>query len=116
MSEFRLDTYLRMHRRRLALGQAEVAVLLGIESASEVSRHEQGRRVPSLDTALAYEAILGAPVAELFSGRFERSSRRISHRARHFLEQHGDHPSIEAFRRLIDITHDNRSSNPNPLH
>jgi transcriptional regulator with XRE-family HTH domain len=116
MSEFRLDSYLRMHRRRLALGQAEVAMLLGIESASEVSRHEQGRRVPSLDTALAYEAILGAPVAELFSGRFERSRRRISHRARHFLEEHGNHPAIEAFRRLIDTTYDHRSADTNPLH
>jgi transcriptional regulator with XRE-family HTH domain len=81
MSEFRLDNYLRMHRKRADFSQGEVAFLLGLENGSDVSRHEQNRRVPSLDAALAYEVILGQPVAELFAGRIERLSRRLSLRA-----------------------------------
>lgn len=81
MSDFRLDNYIRMYRKRLAFSQAEVAFLLGLESGADVSRHEQNRRVPSLDAALAYEIILGQPVGELFAGRLERLRRRISLRA-----------------------------------
>ena len=81
MSDFRLDNYIRMYRKRLALSQAEVAFLLGLESGADVSRHEQNRRVPSLDAALAYELILGQPAGELFAGRLGRLRRRISLRA-----------------------------------
>lgn len=82
MSDFRLDNYLRMYRKRAAFSQADVARLLGVESGAEVSRHEQGRRLPTLDTALAYEIILGAPVGELFAGKLERLRRVITERAR----------------------------------
>jgi len=87
MSEFRLDNYLRMHRKRADLSQAEVAFLLGLENGSDVSRHEQNRRVPSLDAALAYEVILGQPVVELFAGRIERLARRLSSPASRLAER-----------------------------
>lgn len=60
MSDFRLDNYLWMYRKRAAFSQVYIASLLGVESATEMSRREKGRRLPSLDTALAYEVILGA--------------------------------------------------------
>jgi DNA-binding XRE family transcriptional regulator len=82
MSDFRYENYLRMYRKRAAFSQAEVAFLLGIEGGAEVSRHEQGHRLPSLDTALAYEAIFGQPVGELFAGKLERLQVLIARRAR----------------------------------
>lgn len=63
-----LANYLRMHRRRAGLSQYEVAVLLGAERDTTVSRHESAKRLPSLEMALAYERLYGTPVSTLFPG------------------------------------------------
>lgn len=63
-----LPNYLRAHRRRVGLSQDEIAFLLGLESRTNVSRHETRTRIPRLDLALGYELILGVPVGELFAG------------------------------------------------
>jgi len=78
----RLDNYLRAHRRRAGLTQDEVAFLLGSASGTKVSRYEQGRRRPPLETAFAYEIIFGAPSRELFAGIYERIERTARRRAR----------------------------------
>lgn len=56
----------RTQRRRWALTQREVAVLLGFESRTSVSRIEQGKHVPNLETALALEVIFGVAPREMF--------------------------------------------------
>jgi hypothetical protein len=48
----------------------------------KVSRDENCARVPDLQTALAYEAIYGKPVRELFAGLYERAERGVAVRAR----------------------------------
>jgi transcriptional regulator with XRE-family HTH domain len=51
-----------------------MADLLGFESPAHVSRIEQGKRIPSTETALACTALFGVPVRELFpqlSGEIE---------------------------------------------
>lgn len=63
-----LENYLRTHRKRAGLAQRDVAFLLGARSGSRVSRHERFERRPTLEVALAYEAIFRTPVAELFTG------------------------------------------------
>jgi DNA-binding XRE family transcriptional regulator len=68
MTEPLLKTYLRTYRRRTGLSQDEVAWLLGNTCGTSVSRHELGWRMPTLETALAYETILDAPVRELCAG------------------------------------------------
>ncbi|HTG36536.1 MAG TPA: helix-turn-helix transcriptional regulator [Thermoanaerobaculia bacterium] len=70
-----------MHRRRHAFSQEEVAFLIGAGSAATIARYELGRREPSLDTALALEALYGAPVAELFAGRFNTVEQSVVSRA-----------------------------------
>ena len=65
-----LSNYLRTFRKRSGLSQDDVAFLLGVQSGAEVSRHETFKRVPTLKTALSYEAIFGVPVRELFAGEF----------------------------------------------
>ena len=68
MSSLPLKTYLRTHRRRTGLSQRDVAFLLGGESGTVISRHERGRRMPVLETALAYELIYRVSVRSLYAG------------------------------------------------
>jgi transcriptional regulator with XRE-family HTH domain len=77
-----LDSYLRMHRKRQALSQEDVALLVGAGSAGTIARYELGRREPSLETALALEALFGVPVAELFAGRFNKVEQSVASRAK----------------------------------
>lgn len=76
-----LTNYLRTFRLRAGLSQDEVAALLGVAGGAEVSRHETFRRMPSLATALRYEAIFGVPVRELFSGEYQKVELAIQARA-----------------------------------
>ncbi|MEF8699269.1 MAG: helix-turn-helix transcriptional regulator [Candidatus Accumulibacter sp. UW20] len=58
--------YVRTQRRRWAFTQNEVAALLGFESRTCISRIEQGKRVPTLESALALEVLFGEPPKSLF--------------------------------------------------
>ena len=82
MTPHRLDNYLLTCRKAAALSQDEVAFLLGGLSGTKVSRYERRTRVPQLDTALAYEAVFGTPVRELFAGRFQKVEGKIERRVR----------------------------------
>lgn len=80
-----LSNYLRPHRKRLALSQEEVAFLLGgtgENKGSKVSRDESFDREPGLRAALAYEAIYGKPVRELFAGLYDRMEQEVAKRAK----------------------------------
>lgn len=63
----RLHNCVRTYRRRSSLGQRDLAFLLGCKDRAKVCRYEQGRRLPSLRTALALAAILDVSIAALFS-------------------------------------------------
>lgn len=78
----KLPHYLRNHRKRAGLFQEDIAALLGDRTASKVSRYERRHRMPPLLTALAYEAILGKPVAELFGGVYEPIRAAVQRRAK----------------------------------
>jgi len=80
MATHKLENYLRTYRRRTGLTQREVAFLLGWETGTQVSRYEKRRRLPPLATALACEAVLGVPVAELFAGVQENAVKAIGKR------------------------------------
>ena len=80
-----LSNYLRTYRKRLALTQEEVAFLLGMNGrkvGDKVCRDESFVREPSLQDALAYEAIYGMPVRELFAGMYEQAQQRVTERAK----------------------------------
>jgi len=77
----KLDNYLRTYRKRSGFSQDELAYLLGAQSGAKVSRYERNGRQPSLDTALAYKAVFGAPVEQLFPGRFTKVRRVVRRRA-----------------------------------
>ena len=80
-----LPNYLRIHRKQSSLSQEEVAFLLGvkgIDKGNKVSRDENYSRIPTLETALAYEAMYGKPIRELFAGLYEQIARDVSSRAK----------------------------------
>lgn len=72
MSAQVLEQYIKMHRLRTGLTQDEVAYLLGGRrtGGSRISRYELDRREPPLETALGLEVVLGAPVRDVFRGRY----------------------------------------------
>ena len=82
MPQVKLDNYLRTFRKMRGFTQREVAFLLGRHNKAKVSRYENSRRVPSLETIFAYEVILGMPAHELFAGIQERAQRHAMHRVR----------------------------------
>jgi transcriptional regulator with XRE-family HTH domain len=57
MSTSLLPNYLKMHRKQHALAQHELAVLLGCENGSKVSRYERGQRAPTISSIMAYEIV-----------------------------------------------------------
>jgi transcriptional regulator with XRE-family HTH domain len=73
---------MRTYRRRAGLSQEEMAYLLGCKSAAKVSRYERCRRLPNLETLLAYEVILGIPERELLGGLFEKVQQKVLKRAK----------------------------------
>lgn len=80
-----LPNYLQSQRKRFSLSQEEVGFLLGItgmNKGEKVCRDENFAREPSLQDALAYEAIYGLPVRELFAGRYQQIVQDVAGRAR----------------------------------
>ena len=80
-----LPNYLQSQRKRFALSQEEVGFLLGISGMTKgekVCRDENFAREPSLQDALAYEAIYGVPVWELFAGRYQQAEQDVATRAK----------------------------------
>lgn len=57
--------------------------MLGCANGSKVSRYERYRRMPTLETALTYEAIFRKPVRELFAGLFTEVERKMLKRTGH---------------------------------
>jgi DNA-binding XRE family transcriptional regulator len=73
--------HLRRYRKRGALTQSEIAFLLGVACGTNVSRHERASRPPSLQTALAYQAVFGVPVHELFPQDYRSAVAAVQARA-----------------------------------
>src|SRR5882672_7906399 len=87
MASPQLPNYLLANRKRLALSQDVVAFLLGAQSGTKVCRYERFARVPSLETALAYEAIFKRSVSELFGGLYQNTEREVAKRAKTLAER-----------------------------
>ena len=72
---------LRSHRKRSGLTQEDIAALIGAQSASQVSRHENGEREPDLRTALVYRIIFDAPIAHLLPKLYRDIAREVDMQA-----------------------------------
>ena len=69
--------YLRTHRRVWGLTQRELASLMGFESAAHVSRIENGKRAPTVESALACQVLFGIPPAAMFPHAYETVEERV---------------------------------------
>jgi transcriptional regulator with XRE-family HTH domain len=87
MRPSQLTNYLRANRKRLALSQDEVAFLLGGHNGAKISRYENFTRVPSLETALALEAVYKRAASELFGGLYQKAERKVAKRAKILIER-----------------------------
>ena len=66
MDQNKYQNELVVYRRRWGLGQKQVASLLGHRDTSMLSRYENGKSLPPLETALRLEIIYRVPVAFLY--------------------------------------------------
>ena len=99
MPSAQLPNYLRANRKRLALSQDDVAFLLGTRSGAKVCRYERFVREPSLETALAYEAIFKRSVSELFGGLYQKVEREVTERAKILAERNDGKPNRRSARK-----------------
>jgi transcriptional regulator with XRE-family HTH domain len=99
----KLQNYLRAYRKQYGLSQKEVAFLLGVKASVKVSQYEMFQRVPSLETALALQAIFGVPVAELFAGIYEKVEKEISNRAKILDSKLQNDPAGQTTSRKIEL-------------
>ncbi len=81
MPSHKLPNYLRANRKRAGFSQEEVAFLLGCGNQAQVSLYERSARLPTLKTALAYKAVFGTPIEELFAGIYQEIEREVLQRA-----------------------------------
>src|ERR1700675_2789858 len=82
MASQKLEHYLRACRRRSGLSQGEVAYLLGSKTRNQVYRYERRQQAPPLRAALAFQALFGTSVSEIFPGVYESVQKELKRRAR----------------------------------
>lgn len=87
MPRFKLPNYLRTHRKRARLSQADVAFLLGTKSGAVISRHERFQQLPNLQRLLAYEILFSTPVRTLFEGEQQKAEKRLKCRIRLLIQK-----------------------------
>jgi transcriptional regulator with XRE-family HTH domain len=99
MPSLQLQHHLRANRKRLALSQEDVAFLLGAVDGAQVSKYEHFGRIPTLETALAYEVITKRSMSELFGGMYREAEEKVAERARALLERTGHLSGERAMRK-----------------
>lgn len=66
MKNYKPLTRLRTYRRSWGLTQRELAGLLGGRSPTHIARIEAGKRIPTIEIALACQIIFGVPPEIMF--------------------------------------------------
>jgi len=80
MTSDQIANYLQVLRRKSGFSQSDLALVLGIVTESQVSRHEQSVTIPGLIAALGYEAFFRRPISEIFPGLYYTVSAGIEER------------------------------------
>jgi transcriptional regulator with XRE-family HTH domain len=66
--------HLRIVRKRSRLTQLDIAFLLELSDYANVSRWEQGNRLPNIEALVAYHLLFDVPIEDLF----ERQKRDLA--------------------------------------
>lgn len=77
-----LRNHLRITRKRLGLHQSHIAQILDHKTTDQVSRYENGYRIPGLKILLQLEIIYGLPARVLYREYFEELQEDIQARFR----------------------------------
>jgi transcriptional regulator with XRE-family HTH domain len=112
MSAQKLPNYLRTYPKHAGLSQAEIALLLGTQSGTKVSRYERWNRQASLRTAFAYEVIFGVPARELFAGMYAEVERATEGRIAELTRRLGATPADRATARKLAVLQRSRAAPP----
>lgn len=96
-------SYLRTHRRRSGLTQAEVAHVLGLKNRESVSRHERLDRRPSLEAMFAYQILFDTPPHELCPGLYKSVEKLTLRRIRTLAGRLPDRTRDRLARRKHDV-------------
>ncbi|MDR3413259.1 MAG: hypothetical protein P4L87_20285 [Formivibrio sp.] len=75
----------------------------GMDKQNKVSRDESYSRVPTLESALAYEAIYGKPIRELFAGLYEPIAQEVFSRAKILSYKNSDTPDSKRQKALSEL-------------
>ena len=70
------QNFLRLARKRTVLTQIDIAAILKIPDFANVSRWEQGLKVPGIDIMLAYHLLFDTPI-ESFFDRKKRDIKKL---------------------------------------
>lgn len=107
--------YLRTHRRVWGLTQQELASLMGFESAAHVSRIENGKRAPTIESALACQVIFGIPPSVMFPHAYDLVEERIIRDIYrlHLALENTTNPSELRKRELFSLALDRAINSPN---
>jgi DNA-binding XRE family transcriptional regulator len=91
MTSSSVGTHLRFLRRKSGLSQRDLARILGSVSASQISRHERSRTLPSILTALGYQIVFEKPVSDIFPGLFSAVETGVQERLEEFAREFNNH-------------------------
>lgn len=103
MSSNPFTTYLETYRLRTGFSRSELAFLLGAMDGKTITRHERGKRLPMLRTALAYGLVLEASVEDLYEGLVVEVHDAMRTRARGLRSQIRRRKWAKANQRKIEI-------------
>lgn len=76
----KLQNQLWLARKRVGLGQKQIAYLLNHKTTDQISRYEKGERMPGLKLLLEFEIIYGVPPRVLYRDHYEQLQTHITQR------------------------------------
>jgi transcriptional regulator with XRE-family HTH domain len=95
----RPHSFVRACRRRWGLTQEELAMLLGVESSTTVSRIERSVRTPTAAVLVACSILFGLSHAELFPSLYEAVEEGVANAAKTLYDQLGEQTDSSSLRK-----------------
>ena len=93
--------YVCSHRRRWGLTQRELALLVGLETATAISKIEKSKRPPTVATVIACGIVFGLPPDEIFPSLHEEIEQAVLASATALREQLLGQPDELSVRKCV---------------
>jgi len=117
-TEYQPLCYLRTHRRVWGLTQKELARFLGFRSREHMSRIENSKCTPTVESAFACQVLFGIPPAAMFPHLYDRVEERVVRDAYERSEALADTTSPKGLRKhqLFSLALERASKPPHTEH